>query len=184
MPPVPAVDEEQEETMQKRRSAMITSAAAVAIVAGLSLVGFSYGASSHSRHGEDLASRHHVMGGHGRGHGFARLCSDRREERLGNMIGLVESFADFTAAQTAAWDELTQALNSGSITIGATCDELKAEGRPETASERLAAMERMMESGLVALRQVRPAFDGFYAQLDEQQKQAIDKLASHRRGHH
>lgn len=169
--------------MQKKRPYMVTTAAAVAIVAGLSLVGFSYGAASHSRHGEEAAGRYHAMGGHG-GHRFARLCSERREERLENMIGLVESFADFTAEQTAAWDDLTRALNSGSATIGATCDELKAEGRPQTAGEKLAAMERMMETGLVALRQVRPAFDNFYAVLDDEQKQAIDKLAAHRRGRH
>ena len=168
--------------MQQQRSTMITSAAVVAIVAGLSLVGFSYGAASHSRHGEEIAGRHHVTAGHG-GHRFVRLCSERREERLENMIGLVESFADFTAEQTAAWDDLTRALDSGSVTIGVTCDDLRSEGRPETASDKLAVMERMMEAGLVALRQVRPAFDRFYAALDDEQKQAIDKLAVHRRGH-
>ena len=120
------------------------------------------------------------FGRHGRGHGLARLCSERREERLADMVGFVESFVDFTPEQEAAWSGLTAALDQGSDRIGAACGELKAEGRPETAPDKVARLETMLEAGLDALRDVRPAFEGFYATLDAEQKAAIDRLAMHR----
>jgi len=165
----------------KTRNVVIASAAAgLALVGGLSLAApdwqavrpaFSAPGEGHGRH----------FGRHGRGHGLARLCSERREERLADMVGFVESFVDFTPEQDAAWSSLTAALDSGNDRIGAACGELEAAGRAETAPDKVARLETMLEAGLDALRDVRPAFDTFYGTLNAEQKAAIDRLAMHRR---
>lgn len=170
--------------MKNKRPLIISTLAAFAVVAGLSLTAVSVDFSRPGWAAQAAAERDGRHGFGGRHHGapgrhFGRLCGERRDARLDDMIVFVESFANFTAEQAAAWNGLTAALRSGSDTIGAACDDLAAAGRPATAADKLARVEQMMEAGLVALRQVRPAFEDFYAVLDDEQKKAIDALASH-----
>ena len=163
------------------RKAIIASAAAVIVLAGgLSLAAPDWQAvqPAYAAPGEGKGRQ---FGRHGRGFGLARLCSQRREERLADMVGFVESFVDFTDQQEVAWNSLTVALDQGSDRIGTACGELRAEGRAETAPDKMARLETMLEAGLEALRGVRPAFDDFYDTLDAEQKEAIDRLAMHRR---
>jgi hypothetical protein len=117
-------------------------------------------------------------GGHGRG--LERLCSSQRDERLEDGLSFVESFVDFTPEQTQAWTELATALRAGSASIGQTCGELGSLSIPEHAPDKLALVETMLTKGVAVLGQVRPAFATFYETLDDDQKQAIDRLASRR----
>ena len=166
--------------MKTRKVIIASAAAGLALVGGLSLAAPDWQAvqPAYSAPGEGQG-RH--FGRHGRGYGLGRLCSGRREERLADMVGFVESFVDFTDEQQAAWNSLTVALDQGSDRIGAACGELRAEGRAETAPDKMARLETMLEAGLDAVRDVRPAFDSFYDTLDAEQKEAIDRLAMHRR---
>jgi hypothetical protein len=41
-------------------------------------------------------------------------------------------------------------------------------------------METKMTAALAALREVRPAFDALYAVLDEDQRETLDDLFTHR----
>ena len=117
------------------------------------------------------------------GRHLGRLCSERRDERIEGMVAMVESFSDFTPDQTEAWNNLTDALRSGSTSIGDACDEFRNAGRPNTAPERLARIETMMATGLAVVRHVRPAFEEFYGVLDDKQKEALDGLISHGHRH-
>jgi hypothetical protein len=118
------------------------------------------------------------LGLHGRG--LERLCSSQRDERLEDGLSFVESFVDFTPEQTQAWTELATALRAGSASIGQTCGELGSLAIPEKAPDKLALVETMLTKGVAVLGQVRPAFATFYETLDDDQKQAIDRLASRR----
>lgn len=123
---------------------------------------------------------------HGGRHGVEYLCGERRERRMQDMVATVEGFATFTPEQQAAWDALKSRLDAGSQRLDAACESLPpVEGRP-APDQRLARMETMLEAGLAAVREVRPAFAGFYATLDEKQKTAFDRLLQrghrHRRG--
>ena len=163
-----------------RNVLIVTTVAAAAMIGGLTLAGSGWEPAQRAfaAVGED-GGRH--FGRHGPGHRLARLCGERRDARLQDMVAFVESFVDFTPEQAAAWSGLTAALGDGSTRIGAACSELEAAGRPESAPGKLARLEVMLEAGLETVREVRPAFDGFYATLDAEQKQAIDRLAAHRR---
>jgi hypothetical protein len=166
--------------MKTRKVIIACAVAGLALVGGLSLAAPDWQAVRPAFSAVGEGHGHH-LGRHGRGHRLARLCSERREERLADLVGFVESFVDFTPEQGAAWSGLTAALDSGSERIGAACGELETAGRPEIAPDTVARLEILLEAALEAVREVRPAFEGFYATLDAEQKAAIDRLAMHRR---
>ena len=170
--------------MNTKKALIVSAVAGLALVGGLSLAAPSWDAvrPAFAAVG-DGPGRHFGRHGHGHGggHKLMRLCSERRDERLADLVAFVESFVDFTPEQTGAWSELTTALDNGSGRIDTACGELRTAGRPETAPDRLARFEVLLEAGLDAVREVRPAFEGFYAVLDAEQKDAIDRLAMHRR---
>ena len=118
-------------------------------------------------------------GHHGRG-GPHRICSPQRAEKLDDAIGFVEAFFSFNAEQKTAWDGLASALREGSDAIGKHCEALKEDGRPTKATGKLARVETMLNAGLEVVHKVRPAFDTFYATLDEKQQAALDKLIERR----
>lgn len=126
---------------------------------------------------------HHGWGRGQRGHGLMRVCRGVNGERVDYAIGFVENIMEFSPEQQTAWDELATAIRSGQKTVSDACDEVKAEGRPETAPEKLAMVEQALQTGLTTVQQVRPAFDKFYATLSDKQKKALDDLSRHRRRH-
>jgi LTXXQ motif family protein len=145
----------------------------LAIAAGLGAAeGFNAGGYRHGWH----------HGGERGGPMLGRLCSDRREDWLDGRIDLVESFVEFTPEQQPAWAALTVALRAGSERVGAACAELSGT-EPGGAGARLARLETMLQAGLDVVHTVRPAFDDFYARLDDDQRAAVDRLLErHHRG--
>ncbi len=121
-------------------------------------------------------------GWHGRSaHGLAMICGDRRDRRIGQAVDLIESFVDFTAEQTEAWNKLTRAVRDSSAAVGTACEGLVEAETPRTAPERIERLELLLVVGLDVIGRVRPAFDDFYAVLTDRQKKAVDTLISHRR---
>jgi hypothetical protein len=130
-----------------------------------------------------LAGWHHSW--HGRGHGrFAEhVCSDARDEILEERLAFVESFVDFTDEQQPAWQQLNAAIRTGSARVGEACAELEALDARANAPARLERVELMLSTGLGIVQEVRPAFEQFYAVLDDDQKAALDKVASRHHRH-
>jgi hypothetical protein len=122
-------------------------------------------------------------GWHGGGHGrFAEFaCSDARDEILEDRVAFVESFVDFTDEQEPAWQQLAAAVRAGSAKVGEACGELEAPD--PTAPAHLARVELILSTGLDIVQEVRPAFEQFYAVLDDDQKAALDKLVSRHHQH-
>jgi LTXXQ motif family protein len=118
-------------------------------------------------------------GGHGRFVEF--VCSDARDEMLQDRLAFVESFVTFTDVQKPAWQQLAAAIRAGSAKVGQACTELKATAT--TAPAHLARVELMLRTGLDIVQGVRPAFEQFYAVLDDRQKAALDKLVSRHHQH-
>lgn len=110
---------------------------------------------------------------------MGHLCGPNRAERLDKAIAFVNNFIKLTPEQTTAWNTLAEALRSGAGKVGTACDQMREAGRPATLPDKLARMEAMMTTGLEVLREVRPAFDAFYATLDEAQKQQLDDMLDH-----
>ena len=117
---------------------------------------------------------------HGGGHGMMRVCGPQRSEKLEDGIGFVEAFFSFNAEQKTAWTGLASALRDGSEAIGKHCEAMKDGKRETTATGKLARVETMLTAGLEVVQKVRPAFDRFYATLDEKQQAALNKIIDRR----
>lgn len=122
-------------------------------------------------------------GGHrGWGRGGGRLCSPQRGERIEGMLAGFEAFAKFTPPQQTAWDELKRKVEAGNVRFDEACAAMGGDPAAATPDARLAGIERMLEAGLATVREVRPAFDAFYASLDAAQRAAVDRMMRPRRG--
>jgi hypothetical protein len=152
------------------------------LVTGLSAADDETAFSGNGRSGQFMLAgwRH---GWHGGGHGrFAEhVCSDARDEILEERLAFVESFVDFTDEQEPAWQQLAAAIRAGSAKVGEACAELEAPD--PTALAHLARVELLLSTGLEIVEGVRPAFEQFYAVLDDDQKAALDKLVSRHHRH-
>jgi hypothetical protein len=102
--------------------------------------------------------------------GGGMMCDPRaaglaewRMDRIERLIGPNE-------AQRAALDTLRTASAKAAETVKASCpSEL-----PASATGRLETMEKRLDVMLTAIKIVRPAFDVFYATLDDEQKVRIN----------
>jgi hypothetical protein len=168
-----------------KTSHIVLLAAAIAVgtallVTGLRAADDEAGLFGNGRQGQFVPAgwRH---GWRGEGHGrFAEIvCSDARDEMLKDRLAFVESFGEFTPEQEPAWQQLTAAIRAGSAKVGKACTEFESLNTPATAPARLARVELMLSTGLDIVQGVRPAFEQFYAVLDDDQKAALDRLASH-----
>jgi hypothetical protein len=160
--------------------------AALVVAGGLGALG---AAAIAQVHGGGPAGFHLARDGghgwHGRGGGprhLARLCDEeRRSDWIEAGIERVEEAIELTSEQETAWGQLTGTVRSAGERVDQACAEAREAGRPQTASDRLARAEIMLSTGLAVVQEVRPAFDSFYATLDDEQKATIDGLMG--RGH-
>jgi hypothetical protein len=113
-------------------------------------------------------------GRHGRGHQM--ICSDVRDDKIDQAVEFVESFVDFTPPQAEAWAKLTTAVRSGSARVGQACQDETLTKRPESSAAKLGRAEKLLTIGLDIIKEVRPAYDEFYATLDDRQKKAVDQM--------
>lgn len=113
----------------------------------------------------------------GRG-GLGFMCNPRTAGMAEWRIQRIETAVKPNEAQRAALNDLKAASTKAAETIAATC---KTEV-PATSKERLALMEKRMESLLQAVKTVRPAFDAFYDKLDADQKAKVDAAGPRRWG--
>ena len=154
------------------------------LVTGLSAADDEAGFFGNGRPGQFvLAGWRHGWHGGGRGRFAEGVCSDARDEMLEDRLAFAESFVDFTDEQERAWQQLTAAIRAGSAKVGEACAELEAIDTSATAPARLARIELMLITGLDIVEGVRPAFEQFYAVLDDDQKAALDKLSSRHHPH-
>lgn len=157
----------------------ISSLAAVVLTTAAVLATGPGGAVAHGRWGG-----HGGQGGwSGGGHGGKALCSEQRDLRLSAATLFVEAFVGFTPEQTQSWNALKTALEAGSAKIAEACDSAEVEVAPKSAPQHLARAELALDTGLIILRDVRPAFEDLYFKLSDEQRARIDDLLA-KRGHH
>jgi hypothetical protein len=124
--------------------------------------------------GPGMMARGPTMWGHGNG----GMCSPRfaglAEWRIEEIARIVKP----TDAQKTALTELRAASAKAAESLTAACPA----DWPGRAGDRLAIMEKRMETMLAAVKAVRPAFDAFYASLDDAQKARLDAAGPRRWG--
>ena len=112
--------------------------------------------------------------------GGGMMCDPRavgfaewRMVRIERLIGPNE-------AQRAALDTLRTASAKAAETAAASCPQ----DFPASATGRLETIEKRLDAMLTAIKIVRPAFDAFYATLNDEQKARINTGGSGRWGWH
>ena len=169
--------------MKFKRMIIVAAVAGVGLTAVFALWG---GPGSRiSSHAAEASIQYAHFGGgdrmRHRGGRLSMLCSERRDQHIEDTLGFIESFVTFTTEQTAAWTDLTDAVQAGSASIGQACADTDLAFASQNAPEKLARLETLMTVGLDVVQQVRPAFEAFYAVLSQDQQKALDRIAS--RGH-
>jgi LTXXQ motif family protein len=102
--------------------------------------------------------------------GFGFMCNPRAAGFAEWRMGQIESAVRPTEAQRTALNELWAASTKAAETIAAACPS----DLPEKSAERLALMEKRLETMLQAIKTVRPAFEAFYGLLNNEQKAHLD----------
>ena len=112
------------------------------------------------------------------GREFGFMCNPRSAGMAEWRLNRIEAELKPTEAQKTALNELRAASTKAAATIAAAC----ATELPAKSTERLGLMEKRVEATLQAVRIVRPAFEAFYATLDDQQKTRLDAIGPRRWG--
>ncbi len=110
-----------------------------------------------------------MMGWGGRG-GMAGMCDPRAAGLAEWRIESIERLVKPNEAQRAALNDLRAASTKAAEMISAACPQ----EFPASASARMELMEKRLETMLTAIKTVRPAFDAFYATLNDEQKARIN----------
>lgn len=116
-----------------------------------------------------------MMGGAGLGRG---LCNPRAAGLAEWRIEAIERAVRPTEAQRASLNELKTASTKAAETVAAACPR----DFPATPTARLELMEKRLDAMLQAVKTVRPAFDSFYASLDDEQKKRLETVGPRRWG--
>ena len=118
-----------------------------------------------------------MMGWGGMG-GFAGMgmCNPRGAGMAEWNMERIEKAVKPNEAQRAALDTLKTASAKAAEMISAACPQ----DFPASAPARLEAMEKRMDVMLQAIKTVRPAFDAFYATLNDEQKAKLNNNAGPR----
>jgi hypothetical protein len=143
-------------------------------IAAVALFLMSAGAHAQPGWGPGMMMGPGMMGGRG----FSFMCNPRAAGFAEWRIDRIEAAVRPTDAQRAALNELRTASAKAVETISAACNT----DFPAKSTERLAAMEKRVEAMLQGIKTVRPAFDAFYALLDDQQKARLDDIGPRRWG--
>jgi hypothetical protein len=106
-----------------------------------------------------------------RGRGMSgRMCSPGAAGFSGWRIAAIEQAIKPDEAQQKKLDEFKAASAKAAETMRNACPT----DIPATPSARMDLMEKRMEAMLAAIRTVRPAFDGFYNSLTDEQKAKLN----------
>lgn len=104
------------------------------------------------------------------GLGFGFSCNPRAAGLAEWRLDRIETAVKPTDAQKAKLADLRAASTKAAETITTAC----TGEFPAKPTERLAYMEKRLDAMQQAVKTVRPAFEAFYASLDDAQKAKLD----------
>jgi hypothetical protein len=157
-----------------RRRTLFIGGGVAALALALSLVGLKV--SHHStwangaRHGGMHMDGHHMNGG------MAHFCSSESGAHFDKFSRHLKSELDLSAAQQAAWGELGTAWQHSETAMRATCEAIENNAGTKGVGGLLARAEVQLDAGLSTVCAVRPAFENFYATLDIEQQDTLERF--------
>jgi LTXXQ motif family protein len=109
-------------------------------------------------------------------HGRTRFCDVRAVGLSQWRTYALTQMLDLNKEQQAALTDLSAVSAKALVMISATCQG------PSTDKSQLAVIQSRVETLLDVLKAVRPAYEAFYAKLDDNQKLRLDSLGPRRNG--
>lgn len=106
----------------------------------------------------------------GWGGGMGAVCDPRGAGLAEWRMERIERLINPTEAQRAALNDLRTASTKAAEIVAAACPR----EFPASATARLELMEKRLDAMQQAIKIVRPAFDAFYATLNDEQKARIN----------
>jgi LTXXQ motif family protein len=102
--------------------------------------------------------------------GMGAMCDPRGAGLAEWRLERIERLVNPNDAQRAALDSLRNASAKAAEIVAAAC----AREFPASATARLELMEKRLDAMQQAIKTVRPAFDAFYATLNDEQKARVN----------
>ena len=121
-----------------------------------------------------------MMGWGGGTGGMGAVCDPRGAGLAEWRMERIERLITPNEAQRAALNDLRTASTKAAEIVAAACPR----EFPESATARLELMEKRLDAMQQAIKVVRPAFDAFYATLNDEQKARINTGGPRRWGWH
>lgn len=112
--------------------------------------------------------------------GMGGMCDPRGAGLAEWRMERIERLVNPNDAQRAALDNLRNASTKAAEIVAAACPR----EFPASATGRLALMEKRLDAMQQAIRTVRPAFDAFYATLNDEQKARVNTSGPRHWGWH
>jgi LTXXQ motif family protein len=112
--------------------------------------------------------------------GMGGMCDPRGAGLAEWRMERIERLITPNDAQRAALDNLRNASTKAAEIVAAACPR----EFPASATGRLELMEKRLDAMQQAIRTVRPAFDAFYATLNEEQKARVNTSGPRHWGWH
>jgi hypothetical protein len=114
------------------------------------------------------------------GGGMGAVCDPRGAGLAEWRMKRIERLISPNDAQRAALNDLRTASAKAADIVAAACPR----EFPESATARLELMEKRLDAMQQAIKVVRPAFDAFYATLNDEQKARVNTAGPRRWGWH
>ena len=152
-----------------RRRTLFIGGGVAALALALSFVGLKVSHHSAWAHGA-RHDGHHMAGG------MAHFCTSDKGAHFDKLTGYLKSKLDLSDAQDAAWNELTAVWRENEIVMRASCDAIENDSAAQGAGGLLARAEIQMGAGLTAVRSMRPAYETFYATLNAEQRDTLERF--------
>lgn len=121
-----------------------------------------------------------MMGWGGGAGGMGAICDPRGAGLAEWRMERIERLITPSETQRAALNDLRTASTKAAEVVAAACPR----EFPESATARLELMEKRLDAMQQAIKVVRPAFDAFYATLNDEQKARINTGGPRRWGWH
>ena len=112
--------------------------------------------------------------------GMGGMCDPRGAGLAEWRMERIERLVNPNDAQRAALDNLRNASTKAAEIVAAACPR----EFPASATGRLELMEKRLDAMQQAIRTVRPAFDAFYATLNDEQKARVNTSGPRHWGWH
>ena len=105
------------------------------------------------------------------GPGAAMGCQWTQKSHLDGLAGFVAGSLDLDDSQRVAFDRVVASLEETRQDLAERCDSFE---HPQRSDVALATVDEWLELAGSSVRSMRPAFESFYAALDDAQRQQLD----------